>query len=191
MNKCIKATISLSFLISMNASAYYVDFQGVSNKTTVQSKHQVAPDGFVFFTDKFKGAVIEIGKGSRNKISTFGVDDKLENAIGFIVPKDWITYIDSEFSEIPRVSWDFEQLDWVNALATLGNENGLRFIVDHDQRVLQIEKEEGFIKPDFNQPLVMESSSGEQIFIYKQEKEVNSGGYILVDGELVKVKVSD
>ena len=148
-----------------------------------------APDGYRILSDKTYGIVHQVGKGDVGKTSSFGTDMPLKDAISILMPEKWIAYID-ENVDIPRkVDWQAEETPWVNVLGRMGANYGYRFVVDWDQKLLQISPDEEFVAPDYNDPISLtDPESGRTLFIYSAKPD-SKGGVILVDGEAIPVKL--
>ena len=196
--KVYKLAINIGLLfctLQVNAG-FLVDYQGVEKvKLTPKQLREKngAPDGYKLFSDKWRGVVHQVGEGKPSKTTSFGTDEALKYALSLLVPENWIVYADEHFVDFPKVSWEAEDEGWLYVLSRIGANNGIRYVVDWDQEIILIEKDEGFKKPDFNQPVIMQDpESGKRIFIYTEENSPKSDkGYILIDGDLVPVKITD
>lgn len=174
---------------------FYIDYQGLDKKeVTAAQKRKIneTPDGYRLLTDEFRGVVHEIGSGKQTKNTSFGADEALKNALAMIVPSNWVVYADEHFTDIPDVTWEATDELWLVVLSRIGSNHGIRYVVDWDQEVIQVSKDEDFVQPDFNAPTVLEHpTTGKRIFIYTEDKLPTqpSKGFIVVDGELIKVEV--
>ncbi|MFU1599906.1 MULTISPECIES: hypothetical protein [Alteromonas] len=185
----LASIIATGFVHFTAGAGFYIDMQGVKPKKQAQS---LGMEGYNLLTGKYYGLVHEIGSGIPMTIKSFGEDSTLADALFFILPNEWFAYVDERVEELPRVTWDAsvgEGQPWVEVLAQMGKEFGLRFTLDWDQKLLQVHTIPNFTKPDFNDPIVITDSKNErQLFIYK--KEPNLSGYLVKDGEYIPVKVT-
>lgn len=181
--------------LSVPASAnFYVDYQGMEHKELSADelrRLKGAPDGFRILADKTYGVVHQIGKGALSNASSFGADMPLKDAISMLMPAKWIAYIDENIDIPGKVDWQAKDEPWVDVLGRVGANYGYRFVVDWDQKLLQISPDEDFIAPDYNDPISLKDpESGRTIFVYSA-KPVSKGGVILVDGKVIPVKLDD
>ncbi len=172
----------------------FIDYQGekASKKTAKQLRDASGvPDGYHLYTDRYRGIIHEVGTGKPNKINTFGNEMDMKVALTMIVPDEWVVYAEEQFTKIPLVSWDAKDEPWLATLAKMGGNFGIKYIVDWDQKVVQISQDLDFVVPDFNQPVILDvPKTDKQLFIYTNEsKRENKGGFILIDGKLVPIKV--
>lgn len=184
------------FTTSSFASGLYIDYQGLDTKkkTALElRKERGTPDGYVKYSDQYKGVIHEIGNGIAEKVTTFGVEQGFKDAVSIIVPKGWITYVDEQYQDIPLVTWEADQQPWVNVLANIGANHGIKYIVDWEQQVVQFTKDSSFVKPDYNQPAMLEDpNSKKKVFIYHREGITKAQkGFILLNGKMVPVKVDN
>ena len=194
-NKYICSSI-ICFLPIVAQANLFIDYQGVTPKEkTVKElrEAQGVPDGYSFYTNKYKGVIHEVGSGKPEKITQFGTDSDMKLALSMIVPDGWVVYAEEQFTKIPKVSWDSENEPWLTTLSKIGSNYGVRFIVDWDQQVVQISQDLEFVAPDFNQPVILDvPESDKKLFVYTNDSTSESkGGFILVDGKLVPIKVKD
>lgn len=191
MNNFIKP-FTLAALLASNTAAggFYIDMQGI-NKPKANTSG--VADGYKMLTGKYYGVIHEVGEGTPTKTNSFGDRSTIADAMFMIMPEGWFAYVDETVEEIPLVSWDASQgngQNWTDVLATIGKDYGLRYVVDWDQRLVQIDLEPNFVKPDYDDPIVVsDSEDRRQMFIYK--KEPNLSGYLLKDGEYIPVKVTE
>jgi hypothetical protein len=184
---CAAATI-VAPLASAN---FYVDYQGMNNTPSQEELRRLkgAPDGYRVLTDKTYGVVHQVGKGEVSTTSSFGADMTLKDAITMLMPAKWIAYIDENIEGPGKVDWQASNEPWIDVLGKVGANYGYRFVVDWDQKLLQITTDEDYLAPDYNDPITLKDpESGRTIFVYSA-KPVNEGGVILVDGKVVPVKL--
>lgn len=180
------ATVSLLLMSNANAG-FLIDYQGLKAKP-ISNSTIGTPDGFSLLNGQFFGLIEQVGEGFPSITNSFGDEMSLSDAIGMIMPGKWFAYIDSSFTETPEVSWDANGDNWLSVLAKVGKDNGLRYIVDWDQKLIQISQSKGFVKPDYNDPIVMhDKSSGREVFIYTDKKD--SPGFLLINGEYLPVSI--
>lgn len=186
-----KALIFCIFFSSTANATFLVDYQGLEPESLKkQNVNRGVPDGYKIFTDKYKGVIYEIGQGIAGNVVTFGWDDQIKNAMSQIIPSDWVVYADEGFNSKSKVTWEADDVPWIDVLAILGNEYGVKYVVDWDQKVIQIENDIDFVETSLNEPTVMtDPGTGQSIFIYTQENKPSNQGYILINGELVPVVV--
>jgi len=186
------STILLMTSTSANA-LFYIDNEGLeedAKKIAEQKLKQQKPDGFRVLTDKRRGVVHELGTGKAFKDNSFGTDLALKDAISMIMPNKWIAYIDESIKQPDKVSWSAKRQTWTNTLIDLGINHGYRFIVDWDQKLLQIEKDKDYIKPDFNYPVeIVNPENGRRIYIYTADPE-DKKGVLLIGTKSIPLKVT-
>jgi hypothetical protein len=165
---------------------FFIDYQDVKEKP--KEFQRATPDGFELLTGKYYGLIQELGNGSSQPISSFGEDVEISEALTLILPPDWFAYVDEQIELLPQISWDANQRPWTNVIADIGKQYGLRFLVDWDQKLLQIESSHRQKLDAVEQPTLMfDEKSGRQVFIYSQE--IAPKGYIILDGEFVPVVI--
>ena len=189
------ASISCLALTSLTANAnFYVDYQGTDSKTVNAEelrRLKGAPDGYRILADKTYGVVHQVGKGSSVNIEIFGAELALKDAISMMMPDKWIAYIDENLEKPVSVDFQAKNEPWIGVLARVGINYGYRFVVDWDQKLLQISPDEDFVAPDYNDPIALKDPhSGRTIFVYSA-KPIAKGGVILVDGKAIPVKLED
>ncbi len=189
--------VSGAFVLALplGASAnFYVDYQGIEHKTaTAEELRRLkgAPDGYRVLADKSFGIVHQIGKGVASKTSSFGTDMPLKDAVTMLMPEKWIAYIDENVENPNMVDWQAKNDLWTDVLGQMGANYGYRFVVDWDQKLLQISLDEDFTAPDYNDPIALKDpESGRTIFVYSA-KPITKGGVILVDGKAIPVKIEE
>lgn len=186
------STAMLTAAFSAQAS-FYIDNQGLEDPDAVKPIGELkgAPEGYKVLSDNSYSSVHQIGKGLATKVSGFGSEMSLNDAMSMIMPNGWISYIDENVRKTGLVDWNSHGESWIKALAVLGASYGYQFIVDWDQKMIQISLKDGFVEPDYDQPIMMkDSESGRSIFVYSG-KPVDKEGVILVDGKVVKVSISE
>lgn len=189
MKKYFIGTIVLStYLTTPSFAGYYIDMQGVSRGASQESR---SIDGYNMLSGKYYGIVHEIGQGVPIPTQSFGESATMADAMFFILPEGWYAYVDERIEELPRVTWNADVpggVEWLQVLADVGKDYGLRYTVDWDQNLVQVDLAPNFVKPDFNDPVVVSDSNNErQLFIYKQQPSLS--GYLLKDGEYIPVRV--
>ncbi|QCZ95528.1 hypothetical protein [Salinimonas iocasae] len=191
MKKTISSLALTVMLASNTATAgFYIDMQGLNK---AQKTIPGVADGYKMLTGKYYGIIHEVGKGNPSKTHSFGDSSTIADAMFMIMPDGWYAFVDETVEEIPLVSWDASHDKgqyWTDVLADIGKDYGLRYVIDWDQKLVQIDLEPDFTKPDYDDPIVVADSNDErQMFIYK--KKPNLSGYLLRDGEYIPVKVSN
>lgn len=165
---------------------FFIDYQEVAKKT--EQKSHVAPEGFDLLTGKYHGLIQEVGAGQPNRVSSFGEDVEVADALSLILPEDWFAYVDQRIEQLPQVSWDANDRPWTHVIADLGKKYGLRFLVDWDQKLLQIASGRPVSNEHIDAPRLMrDERTGREVFIYTQEHQPK--GYIILDGEYVPVVI--
>ncbi len=171
---------------------FYIDYQGVDKPAlTVQQRRaaQGAPNGYKLLTDKTYGAIHQIGSGLAVNITSFGDDFDLKMAMHTLVPTGWIVYVDEQSPMNKRVSWSAQNEQWTITLGRLGSAYGFRFIVDWDQQLIQMVKDENYQHPDENDPIVMSNpETGQKVFVYPTKQNIN-GGVLIIDGKVIKTVI--
>lgn len=189
-----KVIFCLTVLASAGANAsFYIDYQGLEKpEAEPKSKEQlISPDGYRLLTNDLQGLVYEIGPSEEaEKISSFADQIQLKNGIGTVIPEKWSAYIDEQMSADKTISFSAENESWLNVLARIGSDYGFKFVVDWEQMIVQISKDEHFIEPNPNDPVVTKGQNGQLYYIYKSKQEINKG-MMLIDGELIPIKVSE
>lgn len=181
---------------SLSASAnFYVDYQGLDlNNMSVQDLRAIRgkPEGYRVLADKTYGVVHQIGKGEVVMTDSFGTDMPLKDAISMLMPSKWIAYIDEGVKTPSNVDWYAKNEPWVDVMAQVGINYGYRFIVDWDQKLLQITPDENFTAPNYDDPITLKDpESGRLIFVYSAKPVNNGDGVLIVEGESIPVKIND
>lgn len=182
---------ALAFACSMSVQAnFLIDYQGLDKqKSAQQVLGKGVPDGFTLLTDKYRAVVREKGHGSPAANTSFGDELDLRDAFPLIVPIEWSVYVDETEHNLPNVSWDALEENWLYVLARIGLEHGLKFVVDWEQSLIQVTTDKNFERVDFAKPIVMEDpNTGRVIYIYKDKNKTNSG-QLIRQGKVVAVKV--
>jgi len=181
-------------LVPAANAKFYVDYQGIEKIiTTTEEMRRMkgSPDGYRVLTDKTFGLVHHIGKGGASSTSSFGADMPLKDAISMLMPEKWIAYVDENIENSGKVDWQAKGEAWIDVLGRIGANYGYRFVVDWDQKLLQISPDEDFTAPDYNDPIALKDpESGRTIFVYSNKPTIN-GGVILVDGKAISIKVGE
>jgi hypothetical protein len=180
-------------MFSGQASAsFYIDNQGLEDEDARSPITDLkgAPNGFRVLSDNSYSSIHQIGKGKAVKISGFGVELSLNEVMSMVMPNKWISYIDEEITPNGLFEWNSSNEEWIKSLAVIGATYGYKFIVDWDQKMIQVSQREGFIEPNYDHPIEMQDeATGRSIFVYSG-KPIDKEGVILVDGKVVKVKIS-
>lgn len=164
--------VSGAFVIALTPAAeanFFVDYHGVQRKKVS--------------AEILRGHVHEIGNGSASKTSSFGADMPLKDAVSMLMPDKWIAYIDANVDSPALVAWQAKNQPWTVVLGEMGTNFGYRFIVDWDQKLLQISSDQGFKSPEYNDPIALtEPGSGKTVFIYSATP-IRENGVFVVNGE--------
>lgn len=173
---------------------FYIDYQGVEKveKTAAELRRERGtPLGMEFLTNTYKGVVFTVGKPIEHNVDGFMDDISVREGLSYIMPAGWLAYVKaSDAQHLPDISWTSESESWLQTLAQVGSNFGLKFVVDYDQQLVEVNRDASFVKPDFNVPTIMSDSNGRNVYIYT-EKPTEKNGYLMVDGELVPVTVTD
>jgi len=184
--------LAVCFFSSYSNANFRIDYQGLDKEKASAEKLRLlkgAPDGYRLLTDKGLGFVHQVGTGKVANIDSFGADFSLQDAISLIMPNKWIAYIDENISNPRNVDWQAKDDPWVDILGRIGASHGYRFVVDWDQKLLQIAPESEYTEPDYDDPIELKDpESGRTLFVYSA-KPISEGGVIIVDGQAVKVKL--
>ncbi|MFT5851559.1 MAG: hypothetical protein ACI87J_001532 [Colwellia sp.] len=184
--------LSLVTLSTAHAS-FHIDYQGLERpiEKNITKQDVGSPDGYRLITDDLNGVVIEVG--TRRKIaknSNFADDIELKFAMGGLLPKGWSAYVDDHISEEKNITFSADGEPWLNVLARVGVKFGYRFLIDWDNNIVQI-SDDAYFKPEgVKEHIVVEDENGQTFYIYKTKQEL-SKGYMIYDGEVIPIKVSD
>lgn len=195
MKKCLNTILLLpiAFGIGSSSASFYIDNQGLQDSEVQApiSDLKGAPVGFKVLSDNSYSSVHQIGSGKETKLSGFGTDMSFNDAMSMIMPDEWISYIDVAIKAPSAVDWSSQNEGWIKSLAVIGANYGYQFILDWDQKMIQVSLKDGYVEPNFDQPIVMkDTETGRSIFVYAG-KPIDKEGVILVDGKVVKVRVSE
>ncbi|MBE0420510.1 hypothetical protein EI165_10295 [Pseudoalteromonas nigrifaciens] len=185
--------LGLAFISSSAKATFYIDYQDLEKKEAekTERKQLISPDGYRLLTDDHSGLIYEIGKRIDVKpISSFADDISFKEGIGAILPKGWSAYLDEHLNASDEISFSADKEHWLTVLARIGNNYGYKFIVDWQQKIVQITSDENYIKPNPNDPLPLEGSDGQMYYIYKSKQSINNG-VILVDGKVIPLKITN
>ena len=180
---------------SLDSSAtFYIDYQGLDKSKPkneiIKKKDLISPDGYRLLTNELYGVVFQIGKPLKMpNISTFGDDASFKNAVATLIPPEWSAYIDEQLNANNTISFSADNEDWLKVLARIGNNYGYKFIVDW-QQLIQITKDEFYVKPDPNEPVMVEGDNGQKYFIYKSKQSL-SKGMMIVDGKVIRLNITE
>lgn len=195
MKTCINTFLLLpiAFGVGLSNASFYIDNQGLEDPDVLApiSDLKGAPVGFKILSDNSYSSVHQIGSGKETKLSGFGTEMSFNDAMSMIMPDNWISYIDESIKAPSLVDWSSQGEGWIKSLAIIGANYGYQFIVDWDQKMIQVSLKDGFVEPNYDQPIVMkDSETGRSIFVYAG-KPIDKEGVILVDGKVVKVRISE
>jgi hypothetical protein len=181
-----------SFILGDLANAsFYIDYQGLERGKVehIKQSQLITPDGYRLLTDGLKGLVFEIGpRKKQDKTSAFADDTILKDSIGALLPKGWSAFLDERLSGDVSITFSAENEFWLETLARIGGEYGFKFVVDWEQELVQISRDEYYIEPNPNEPVVVESENGQTYFIYKSKQSLDKG-MVIINGEMVPLKV--
>lgn len=184
--------LSLVTLSTAHAS-FHIDFQGQERPPTkaITKKDVGSPEGFRLLTDDLAGVVVEVGHRRKvTKNSNFADDIEFKLAVGGLIPKGWSAYVDEHISEEKSITYSADGEPWLNVLARVGVKFGYKFLVDWDNNVIQI-SDDAYFKPEGpKEHIVVEDSKGQTFYIYKTKQDLNKG-YMIHDGQVLPIKVSD
>lgn len=156
--------------LSMSASAVLViDYQGLDKEKArhALARQKVAPEGYIVLSDKSRSVVQELGFGRATELSSFGDDIPLSDGLAMIMPDGWVAFVDEDLSLPDSISWDARGVSWTRALGDLGTNSGLRFIVDWDQKVIQVFGEKGYKQPKLTDAVeVVDPKTGKTFLIF-------------------------
>ncbi|MDI4652572.1 MULTISPECIES: hypothetical protein [Pseudoalteromonas] len=175
------------------SATFYIDYQGLEKPKVapVEKRQLISPDGYRLLTNEFSGLVFQIGEPVKTEtISSFGEDVSFKNGVATLIPRHWSAYIDEQLNANNTISFSAENEDWLKVLARIGNNYGYKFIVDWQQKMVQITKDEFYVKPDPNEPVMVEGDNGQNYFIYKSKQSL-SKGVMIVDGKVVTLNITD
>lgn len=188
---CSAFTAGGSAFSSSASALFVIDYQGLDKEKARHAiaRSKVAPEGYNVLTDKTRDIVHEFGRGNPSKITSFGDDMSLTDGISMIMPDGWVAFVDEDLSVPSTISWDAQNSSWTRALRDLGINAGLRFIVDWDQRVLQVFGERGFKEPDITDAVeVKDPRTGRTLLIYPDGKG-NTVGQLMAKDETYPIRI--
>lgn len=190
--KPLVVAVAIGLSCGAAQASFYVDYQGTqADNLTAEELRRLkgAPEGYRLLTDKNFGLITEIGEGKPVKITSFGADISFKDAISMIMPEGWIAYIDENVRDMRNVDWQVNNESWLKALASIGGDYGYYFLVDWQQKLIQILPDSDYIPQEYNAPVEMlDEESGRKIFIYSS-KPVDKGGVVIINGKAVPVKI--
>ncbi len=187
------ALLSAAMLTTTTAHAlFYIDNEGLE-KDAVARTHQVqqrnTPDGFSVLSDKTVSVLHEIGKGTAQSDNSFGSDLPLADAITMIMPDKWIAYVDERVKQSESVDWSSENKPWTENLRSIGLNYGYKFLVDWNQRLIQISQDTNFNRVIDNTPLELEDTvNGRKVYVYSSNP-LDGGGVLIVGGQSMPIKI--
>jgi len=176
----------LCFTFSANA-LFHVDYQGMSPaELNGQPEY---PDGYRLLVDKSQAIVHEVGQPYQIITTSFGADIGIqEAAIGFL-PEGWMAFIDEKLENPENVSWYAEKTSLIEVLRDISANHSYQFVVDYDQKLIQI-TDNKYFKPDhFNHPVELyEPNNDQNVFLYTHDPK-SEEGVLLIGGESYIVDV--
>lgn len=180
--------------ISNTANArFLIDYQGLDKEEPITSSRlreiNGTPDGYNVLVDKTQGGVVNhIGEPQPIKTYSFGTDFSLGDMAFMVMPDKWIAYVDQNVEMPGSVTWQSHDEYWTDALERIGVNYGYRYIVDWDQKLIQITSDKDFMPPEYDNPIsVVDPESGRKFFIYSDDS--TGGGVIIVDGKVIPIQV--
>lgn len=184
--------MSILTLSTANAS-FHIDRQGLERpkETTITKNEVSSPEGYRLLTDDLSGLVMEVGE--RRKVinnSNFAEEIELKFAMSGLLPKGWSAYVDEHISEEKNITFSADKEPWLNVLARVGVKFGYRFLVDWDNNIVQISDDAYFKPRGESEHVVVEDDSGQTFYIYKTKQQLNKG-YMIHDGEVIPIKISN
>lgn len=186
------ALSAAGLLISSNASAlFYIDYQGMDKEKARHAiaRRKVAPEGYNVLTDKSLNVVHQFGRGKAHKINSFGDGMSLSDGMSMIMPDRWVAFVDEDLSLPDMISWDAQNISWTKTLRDVGVNFGIRFIVDWDQKVVQIFGSRGFKKPDIASAVeVVDPKTGKTLLIYP-DRGGNTVGRLMHKDKSYPIKI--
>ncbi|MGP4943181.1 hypothetical protein [Pseudoalteromonas nigrifaciens] len=192
--KYLLLTFGLVCLSPFANATFYIDYQDLEKKVpeSEERKELISPDGYRLLTDDLSGLVYQIGKPEDVElISSFADDNvKFKDGIGVIIPQGWSAYLDEQLSGKENISFSANNEKWINVLARIGNNYGYKYIVDWQQKIVQITSDENYIEPNPNEPLPLEGNNGQMYYIYKSKQSIDNG-VLLMDGEVIPLKITN
>lgn len=177
-------TLVPAFLSYPAHAAFVVDYQGLDKEKARHAiaRTKVAPEGFKVLTDKSMSIVHEFGQGKATAVTSFGDMLPLSDGMSMILPSGWVAFVDEDLSIPQSISWDASDTPWTSALRDIGVNSGLRFLVDWDQRVVQVYGQRSFSEPSLGDAVeVTDPKTGKLYLIYPSNKKISSGTLIHKD----------
>jgi hypothetical protein len=178
--------VTLVLLITQTAQAkFYIDLQ--KEKPPTYQKNNT--EGYKLLTGQYHGRVFQVGEPiGIGAVTSEGEDQSIEDSMFFILPSGWFAYIDEQTVTLPNVSWSANNTYFLDVLAELGKNYGMKFIVDWNQKLVQIEVNESFENPSFEQPSIITDSEGKrEVYIYTKPSKTT--GYLIKNGDITPVIV--
>lgn len=169
----IKLITCVGMLLTCSAqAAFYIDYQGLDYKKPPKAESV--------------GVLHQLGDGKATTVNSFGKDMSLKDTISMIVPTGWITYIDADVSLSKNINWQAQGETWTQVLERLGLDQGYRFIIDWEQKLLQVASAKSFLVPDYTAPVTV-TLNKKSIFVYSN-KPISSKAVFLSDGKRLTAK---
>lgn len=181
---CKKLLTTCIFAISFTANAnFYIDMQ---KEQIVPTSHSSVP-GYKLLTGDYFGKVYQVGTPfDLCGVSSEGENQAIEDAMYFILPSGWYAYIDEQVTAFPTVSWSSSDDYFLDVLGHMGKNYGLNFVVDWEQKLVQIQVDEDFTQPNIEQPTIITDSDGDrEVYIYTKPAAKN--GFLLKNGKIIPV----
>ncbi|MFK5894683.1 MAG: hypothetical protein QM504_15800 [Pseudomonadota bacterium] len=185
LNKLLFA--ALVALCATNANAVFlVDYQGLDKNG---EKRRVTPAGFNVIADRTYKVVRQIGTGNPEFRQGFGLQLSLADSLLSIIPDNWVSYIDMKIKFNKPVDWDGD-LPWTEVLTRLGNNYGLAFIVDWNQKMIQVVPGIDFNgKEKLEAVKVINPETGRTLYVHTSDA-LSDSGILIMDGNSYKVTMS-
>lgn len=174
-------------IAAMPAQAtFFIDYQGLDTEPEIIIG---PPDGFKVFADGTFKVLSEVGEGQADIRLGYGLEIDLDESMLMIMPDDWIAYIDEQINFERKVDWTGD-MPWTDVLLRLGNAYGLAFIVDWEQKMVQIvpgNEVEYFTLEDMQAHEVVHPVTGATLYIHTAD-QLSETGLLMVDGKHYRVE---
>ena len=183
-NKTLLITAGIIAAFSLPVQAhFFIDNQGLDKQTPISVGESRArsgePNGYSLLTDNTFAVVHQIGKGSVKKITSYGSDLPLKDAMMDILPIGFAAYVESDVDTEFMVSWAIKSAEWTEALGQIGASNGYRFIVQWPEKIVQIVPDTRFTKvDDLNEVMLRDPGNRRTIRIYTDHSSPRSGALV-------------
>lgn len=179
------ALLAVLAAVSTSASGVFlVDYQGLDKNA---EQRRITPAGFNVIADRTYKVVRHIGKGEPEFRQGFGLELSLADSLLSIIPNNWVSYIDESIQFNKTVDWDGD-LPWTEVLTRLGNNYDLAFIVDWNQRMIQVVPGQNFNDDANLKPMrVVNPESGRTLYVHTNDS-LSESGVLIMGGNAYKVK---